>query len=509
MLDTILTEEITSYKDLEEKVFRISMEIGRAIMQKILQEQAQILDETRDKSIYRNKGNRKTVIKTKLGEVEYERPMYLLNKEKQKETGKKCIYLLDQMLEINKFGKISENLVDVMISNITELSYRKSAENISNLTGQTITGMGVWNVIQTVGSQIQKYEKEKVEAHEKDNLACGTKISKTIYQEADGIMIYLQGKDRKQKIENFKKQYPDIEVPKCIRNIELRLGMTYEAWKKVGTNRYELTGKEYVAGFMSGEDMSKITNANLHSKYNMNQVEIRVLNGDGANWITRLASYDTIQQVDAYHVRSKIYERVRDRSDADILIEMFWKRQYAKMLEYIEELKYKYDGEEIEVEKLDRLKQFLSRRKHQLSRYKNYPGIKKKLEKMKKETGLSYRNMGVQESNNYCKITRRFKRRRMSWSIRGANNLSKVIAMHSSESCTEIASRLDLKLLPTEMIESAEKYIKQIEENIKQVQEIKIKPKKTYTGKQATISQNYPNMLKMLKDKPFSEIIYT
>ena len=134
MLNTILTEETITFKAMEEKVFRFSMEMGRMILQKILEEQAEIIDSSRDKSIYRNKGNRKTVIKTKMGEVEYERPLYLVSEEKQKETGKKSIYLLDQALEINKFGKVSENLVDVMIANINELSYRKTAENISGLT---------------------------------------------------------------------------------------------------------------------------------------------------------------------------------------------------------------------------------------------------------------------------------------------------------------------------------------------------------------------------------------
>ena len=61
--------------------------------------------------------------------------------------------------------------------------------------------------------------------------------------------------------------------------------MTYEGWKETGKNRYELVGKEYVAGYMTGEEMADITNANLHSKYNMNQVELRVLNSDGGSCV--------------------------------------------------------------------------------------------------------------------------------------------------------------------------------------------------------------------------------
>ena len=40
-------------------------------------------------------------------------------------------------------------------------------------------------------------EKEKVEAHQNDKLQAGTKETPTIYQEADGIMIYTGGNREK------------------------------------------------------------------------------------------------------------------------------------------------------------------------------------------------------------------------------------------------------------------------------------------------------------------------
>lgn len=33
-----------------------------------------------------------------------------------------------------------------MVSNITEMSYRETAEKITEMTGQSISAMGVWNV---------------------------------------------------------------------------------------------------------------------------------------------------------------------------------------------------------------------------------------------------------------------------------------------------------------------------------------------------------------------------
>ena len=118
-----------------------------------------------------------------------------------------------------------------------------------------------------MGNQIKENEANKVKAYKEGMLEEGTKEIEVLYQEADGVMIYTQGKDRKEQHDKYKKEHPNEEVPKKTRNVEIKLGMTYEGWKEVSKNRYELVGKEYVVGYMSGEEMAQITNANLYSKY--------------------------------------------------------------------------------------------------------------------------------------------------------------------------------------------------------------------------------------------------
>ena len=86
-----------------------------------------------------------------------------------------------------------------------------------------------------------------------------------------------------------------------------------------------------------------------------------------------------------------------------------------------------------------------------MKRYKDYDGVKQKLKTYSKKTGLKYRNMGCQESNNYC----------------GSENIAKVITIYASESCTDIIKYLDIQILSESYIEYAEKYIKKIEEDIK------------------------------------------
>lgn len=101
--------------------------------------------ENRDKTVYRNKGTRKTTVKTVYGEVEYERRVY----EVIREDGlKEYVFLLDEQLEISGVGLISMNMAEQMVSGITEMSYRECASKVTEMTGQSISAMGVWNVIQ-------------------------------------------------------------------------------------------------------------------------------------------------------------------------------------------------------------------------------------------------------------------------------------------------------------------------------------------------------------------------
>ena len=79
--------------------------------------------------------------------------------------------------------------------------------------------------------------------------------------------------------------------------------------------------------------------------------------------------------------------------------------------------------------------------------------------------------------------------------------------MYASESCTDIIKNLDIQLLPESFIEYAEKYINEIEENIKEMKKRKVKAKKIYTFRQGTL-EGYPNLQKILKNKAISELIY-
>lgn len=84
--------------------------------------------------------------------------------------------------------------------------------------------MGVWKVVQSLGEQVCEEKQQLVEAHKKGILK-GTKEAPVLFEEADGVYVKLQGKDR--KISHQKK-------------VEINVGIAYDGWKKEGKDRYRL-----------------------------------------------------------------------------------------------------------------------------------------------------------------------------------------------------------------------------------------------------------------------------
>ena len=158
----MLNENGLTFKDFEAKAFKMICKLGQEYTREFLERYDTYLMENRDKVAYRNKDKRKTTVKTVYGEVEYERRIYQVNRE---DGLSEFVFLLDEQLEIAGVGLISMNMVEQMVSNIAEMSYRETAEKMTEITGQRISAMGVWNVMQSLGDKVCEEERELVKAH--------------------------------------------------------------------------------------------------------------------------------------------------------------------------------------------------------------------------------------------------------------------------------------------------------------------------------------------------------
>ena len=221
-MKSIVEEKLVSFKELEQKVFKYVCELGCEITRVLLETYDRELAATRDTRQYRDKGKRRTCIKTVYGTVEYERKVYKTSLEDGKTA---YVYLLDQAMQMDKIGLISTNLAEKLAMTVTESPYRTTADIISSTCGQSISAGGVWKVMQRLGERISEEEDHAVKQMNADQ-AEGQREIPVLFEEMDGVWLNMQDEHHKK----MKKQ-------------EMKVFTMYEGWdeekeKNIGADNH-------------------------------------------------------------------------------------------------------------------------------------------------------------------------------------------------------------------------------------------------------------------------------
>ena len=422
----MLNENGLTFKDFEKKTFEMLCQLGQEYTRDFLERYDAYLMENRDKEAYRNKGKRTTTVKTIYGEVEYERRVYEVTRE---DGIKEFVYLLDEQLEISGVGLISMNMAEQMVSNITEMSYRETAEKITEMTGQSISAMGVWNVIQSLGDKVCEEEKELVEAHKSGQIK-GDKEAPVLFEEADGVYVRLQKEKQKKG--------------------EIKIGIAYDGWKETGKNRYTLDGKVVVAGFSKSKEFQEYREATIAKTYNLDETDVRIMNADGAEWIKNICDEDTVFQLDPFHRNKAIKENIPYPQAREVIHELIKQQDIDGVFSYLEIYRDSLCEDE-EIEKANRLITYFRNNRDGL-----IPYTEKELESPENKQGLVYRNMGTMENHVWSIIAKRMKHNHTCWSIKGGNNLAKILAKKCSGKLNEVASKLKMPTFEKTVAEKIE-----------------------------------------------------
>ena len=422
----MLNENGLTFKDFEKKTFEMLCQLGQEYTRDFLERYDAYLMENRDKEAYRNKGKRTTTVKTIYGEVEYERRVYEVTRE---DGIKEFVYLLDEQLEISGVGLISMNMAEQMVSNITEMSYRETAEKITEMTGQSISAMGVWNVIQSLGDKVFEEEKELVEAH-KSGQVKGDKEAPVLFEETDGVYVRLQKEKQKKG--------------------EIKIGIAYDGWKETGKNRYTLDGKVVVAGFSKSKEFQEYREATIAKTYNLDETDVRIMNADGAEWIKNICDEDTVFQLDPFHRNKAIKENIPYPQAREVIHELIKQQDIDGVFSYLEIYRDSLCEDE-EIEKANSLITYFTNNRDGL-----IPYTEKELELPENKQGLVYRNMGTMENHVWSIIAKRMKHNHTCWSIKGGNNLAKILAKKCSGKLNEVASKLKMPTFEKTVAEKIE-----------------------------------------------------
>lgn len=339
MFDNIVANNDINFNQLEKKIYEFVCNLGCNLLKEIIEKYDEKLQDERDKKVFRHRGLKTDSIKTVMGVVEYKRTIY----EYEENNQKKFIYLLDENLKLSEFGKISENLVDKILNIAVETnSYRDAAEQIMQVLNISISHETVRDIVLKAGMKIIEKETEESKLNKKEKLVSGTKEVPVLFEEADGLWINLQGKDRKEQIEKYKasceQEGKEYIEPTSVKS-EMKLYVSYDGWKE-NDKRHSLVDKMYITGFMSSSELEKIRDAKIYQKYDVSKIELRILNGDGASWISQLATKDTIQQRDNFHIHQEIIRDIQEEEYRRQLERLIAERRYNEVPVYLEYLKY-------------------------------------------------------------------------------------------------------------------------------------------------------------------------
>lgn len=483
-----ITLEGVTFKEIERSFFEIGCEAARTLMQKFMEEIDEDLLMGRDKGKLRHKGIRKTTIKTLMGEVEYKRALY---KRMNEDGGVEYVYLLDEVLGLDSIGTISPNLVEKMVEHSCESTFREVSKTISELTNQTISHQGVWNVVQAVGEKQTEAEKQVITAY-KNNELSGKKVAPVLFEEVDGLWLSMQGKNRKNSSKGKK---------------ELKVGVVYEGWEKryPSSKEYKTVGKTAFAGYMKPEGFKELRDAAIAEKYDVDEVMYRVLNGDGASWIRSGHDMETdIFQLDPYHLAKCVVRNVYDKQARRHIMKWLKAGEFTKVFKKIEELKFECGGLESEVKKLTVLEGYIKSSLDGIVIYKDRDGIRLPLP----PEGLEYRNLGTMERN--VNIFAKRMKGGKSWSEKGATNLSKIIALKMGMRFRDKIAALISGKLSDRVTERFDEVIKNTKASVKKAVRISVYP--IHHGQIPFSNSKVTNGRKAIRAmfdlRSFSEMVY-
>jgi len=423
-----VSEKAIDFNGIERRVQKMCNELGCSLLKSALEDWDSELAAKRDRAKYRHKGKRKKVIKTVLGEEEFERSIY---ETRSADDVKSFVYLLDEAMGITGSGFMSGVLSEQIIQASCEGSYRGAARSVSEMTGQPISHTAAWNVVQTLGERIDAQE-QRASKLAADNESYGTLETRVLFEEQDGIWLCLQGKSRKA----YGKSH------------EMKLCIAYDGIRQTGSKRYELTNKVVCANFEYAGKFIRRKEGAIAAVYNIDEIETRLLNGDGAVWIKQSVADETVHfQLDPFHRNKAIRQWVKDPEKRELMFELLYDKRIDDFLGciegYINCLDDAVEEEAVEKENLQNLLIYFTNNKDGL-----VPCHRRGLDIPEPPKGKIYRRMGTMESNVFTILGNRMKGRRACWSINGGNNLARLLCLKFTNRLSDTLQALTACVLP-------------------------------------------------------------
>ncbi len=371
--------------DWEQESYQIGCELVRQEALKRLQ----AIDErlfTTHPSSWEVKGFNKRTLATRFGELSIRRRLY------QDESGQ-YHYLLDEYLGWSRYQLATPSLQESLVELATEKSFHQVSKTLTKLTAAVLSTKTIHRLLQRTAMGAIKQEKANWQAlFEEGKLPPGSNHKVHIlFSEGDGTFIHLQREDQS--------------------HYEVKNAIAYEGWERLSgkEERYKLVGKRVYC--QANEEIPFWEGASLEwcRRWDFGLIKHIVIGGDGANWIdSGIGEFTSaVRQLDGFHLAracgrgwqggKAIYQAIRA-------------------------------GETEEARRL--MQSLIPREGTGVRKARQY--VERNLEKGRDwRTGVKIegRGLGTMESNEDKLVANRMKKQGISWRVKGALRMNKMIQL--------------------------------------------------------------------------------
>ena len=267
-----------NFAELEKLVWHTALETFQQAMVEILSLLDNYLMAKRDKSRYEYKERKKRTLITMLGSITIKRRYYWDRDEK------KWVFLLDDVLSLNKVA-VSDALKELVVIWATKgPSYRDVRDRLEDLFGNQVLSHETIRQLLIKSSDILKKTFEPEEQK---------KQVKILFIEADGFWTGVQ----KRGCKKSKKR-------------ETKLVVVHEGWEKRQAQDYRLKSPMYITSdtLEEGEELWDRVYLRIMGRYqDVGSIPI-IINGDFASWIRGgVDSFKkALYQYDRFHLKREI-----------------------------------------------------------------------------------------------------------------------------------------------------------------------------------------------------------
>jgi hypothetical protein len=388
-------------ESIEELAVKLKADVGRWEEEvfkwtcTLAQEVAKALLESIDEDLMRQKDGSLKVealkphrIVTVFGDVWIKRRMY-------RDSNGKYRFLLDEKMGLDKGCQVSPKVKELATFLSSYYPFQRSEEILRSILPTGISHTSIHRLVGRATDPYLEAEEEELEEVFEDGVVPESegRVVPYLFVEADGTNIALQREK--------------------LSKAEVKVGVAYEGWQEVSKGRHRVTRKTVYSGIMNGDRFWEGLSLTLAKKYDLSQVGRVIVGGDGASWVKNGAELlGGIYQLDRFHLKRALNQTL----DPGLALEVYQactKGEINTVDRLLTQAQQQATADG--AKEVARLRGYLMGNSFGLRDYRLEVG------------GDGLRGLGTIEGNVDKLVANRMKKRGMSWTIKGAHRMTRLV----------------------------------------------------------------------------------